>query len=109
MKINIIIFIILLSVLYVNSEKYCNKSINPSSPEDCYLKLSEEETQNGIKYCCYLIIDDIISCQGLTQEEYEDIPSNVIIASSNMFYYRIECFSYYISLGIINFISFFLL
>ena len=109
MKKNIIIFIILLSILYVNSEKYCNKFINPSSPEDCYMKLSEEEMQNGIKYCCYLVIDDKISCQGLTQEEYEDIPSNVVIASFNMFYYRIECFSYYIRLGIITFISFFFL
>ena len=108
MKIYEIIFI-LLSILYINAQKYCNYSIDTSEPSNCYNKLSEEEKNNGIIYCCYLKIDDNITCQGLTQADYNEIENNVLIAESNWFYYQIECFSHYIQVELLLFIVFFLM
>ena len=101
--------IIILLILFVSSfsEKFCNYSIHPKNPIDCYNKISEEEIENQIKYCCYLIIDDNITCKGLTQEEYEEIPANVLTAEDNYFYYRIECFSIYFKLNLIIYIFLF--
>ena len=100
------LLIILIIVVFSNQQKYCNNSIHPLNPNECKIKLSEEEIKNGIKYCCYIEIDDNINCKGFTQEEYEEIPSNVIIADDNYFHYRVECFSIFIKLNIIYFILF---
>ena len=94
-------------IIYTNSENYCNNYINPSVPEDCHNKLSQDEIKNDIIYCCYLVVDDNISCQGLTQEDYDEIPANVITAEKNFFYYRIECFSINIGLSFISLIFLF--
>ena len=106
MKINLFFLILLILFTSIYSQKYCNYSIHPIKSSDCHNKLSENEINLGIQYCCYLIIDDNITCQGLTQEEYEEIPLNKIIAHDNSFYYVIDCFSKYISLGLMQLIYF---
>ena len=101
------IVFVLLSFLFINAQKYCNYSINPLEPSDCHNKLSEEEKNNGIIYCCFLIIDDNITCQGLTQEDYNEIENNVVIAKSNRFLYQIECFKHYIKVELLYLIILF--
>ena len=99
--------IVLFLFINVNSQKFCNKSIYPEKSEDCYkINLSEEEIRNGTKYCCYVVIDDKISCEGLNQEEYEEIGMNVLIAEANSFDYEIDCNSFYLHLGLINLLYF---
>ena len=99
--------IVLILFIFSNSQKYCNNSIYPEKPEDCYkINLSEEEIRNGIKYCCYVVIDDKIKCEGLNQEEYEEIGMNVLIANDNAFEYEIDCNSFYLHLGLINLLYF---
>ncbi len=98
---------ILILFIFGNSQKYCNNSIYPEKSEDCYkINLSEEEIKSDIKYCCYVLIDDKISCQGLNQEEYEEIGMNVLIADANGFDYEIDCNSFYLYLGLINLLYF---
>ena len=98
-----IVQIIILLIIFISSfsEKFCNYSIHPKNPIDCQIKLSEEEIRKKIKYCCYVIIDDNITCKGLTQEEYEEIQANVLTAEYNYFYYRIECSSIYYNFNLI--------
>ena len=102
------LIILILAFILITSQKKCDY-IQPTIYSDCYREaLLDEEIKNDIEYCCYVNVDDNINCQGLTQEEYEDIPMNVLIAKSYGFKYEIHCYSSFvkISLLLLSFILF---
>ena len=97
MKVKLYNFIIIFILFNnISSLNYCNNSIIPKKGVDCEKRISDDEKKLGIKYCCYVRIDDNISCQGLNEEEYDEIYSNVLIGRDNFFTYQIDCHSFFL-------------
>ena len=71
MKIHQILLVIALFGFIISTD--CDDIENPTKKKDCNGKLSEDDKAAGIKYCCYLEVDNNKGCMGITQEAYDSI------------------------------------
>ena len=105
--------IFILSFLLINSDPCNEENDFPSTPSDCFGKLSEEKKENDYKaYCCYyrssLYSGPI--CESLTQEQYDYISDYIKIKALvwGEVNITIDCNSSNIKLGLFNILLFFI-
>ena len=89
---------------------YCNQIQNPAKKKDCNDNLSEDDKAAGIKYCCYLEVDNSKACVGFTQEAYDEIgkAKKSDDNSSSKSKGKIECQSLFLKFALINLVFLFL-
>ncbi len=97
------IILILLLIVYINTEDDCDDIKNPSSKKDCNGKLSSNDKEKKYTHCCFLENDGQKACLSFTQKEFDDIEKNMKEAKDKGEKVgSIECNSSYIKIGLLS-------
>ena len=70
---NIYQILLVLASFELSISTNCAEIVNPTKKKDCNGYVSEDDKAAGIKYCCYLEVDNNKGCMGITQEAYDSI------------------------------------